>query len=118
MARKALIAGIAGQDGAYLSKLLLDKGYGAHSLVLRSSTADVNGVHRCWLGIERQSIRQILQHLIALFEHAIKIVVDPSRVQLHKMVLAAGNASRRETVLGWQSERPFETTLADFWKMS
>nr|NIR98280.1 NAD-dependent epimerase/dehydratase family protein [Gammaproteobacteria bacterium]NIT63958.1 NAD-dependent epimerase/dehydratase family protein [Gammaproteobacteria bacterium]NIV20362.1 NAD-dependent epimerase/dehydratase family protein [Gammaproteobacteria bacterium]NIY32538.1 NAD-dependent epimerase/dehydratase family protein [Gammaproteobacteria bacterium] len=27
MAKRALITGIAGQDGAYLARLLLDKGY-------------------------------------------------------------------------------------------
>lgn len=34
----ALIAGITGQDGAYLSKLLLDKGYEVHGIVRRSSS--------------------------------------------------------------------------------
>lgn len=35
---KALITGITGQDGAYLSKLLLDKGYEVHGIVRRSSS--------------------------------------------------------------------------------
>ena len=30
MARRALICGISGQDGAYLAKLLVDKGYDVH----------------------------------------------------------------------------------------
>ncbi len=34
----ALITGITGQDGAYLSRLLLEKGYEVHGLVRRSST--------------------------------------------------------------------------------
>lgn len=35
--KKALITGITGQDGAYLSKLLLDKGYEIHGIKRRSS---------------------------------------------------------------------------------
>ncbi len=51
MTKRALITGVTGQDGAYLSKLLLDKGYEVHGLVRRSSTADVNDVRLRWLGI-------------------------------------------------------------------
>jgi len=35
--KKALITGITGQDGAYLSELLLDKGYEVHGIKRRSS---------------------------------------------------------------------------------
>ena len=38
MKRIALITGITGQDGAYLSELLLSKGYEVHGIVRRSST--------------------------------------------------------------------------------
>ena len=38
MARKALITGITGQDGAYLARFLLDKGYEVHGMVRRSSS--------------------------------------------------------------------------------
>lgn len=34
----ALITGVTGQDGAYLSRLLLDKGYVVHGLKRRSSS--------------------------------------------------------------------------------
>lgn len=36
--KSALITGITGQDGAYLSKLLLEKGYRVHGLLARRST--------------------------------------------------------------------------------
>jgi GDPmannose 4,6-dehydratase len=36
--KKALITGIAGQDGSYLTELLLSKGYEVHGVVRRSST--------------------------------------------------------------------------------
>ncbi|MBB3457280.1 GDPmannose 4,6-dehydratase [Rhizobium sp. BK313] len=54
MAKKALITGITGQDGAYLAELLLQKGYEVHGLARRSSTSDVNLSRLQWLGIERE----------------------------------------------------------------
>lgn len=38
MTKTALITGITGQDGSYLSELLLDKGYEVHGLIRRSSS--------------------------------------------------------------------------------
>lgn len=38
MQKKALITGITGQDGSYLSELLIEKGYDVHGVVRRSST--------------------------------------------------------------------------------
>ncbi|ABI76548.1 GDP-mannose 4,6-dehydratase [Hyphomonas neptunium ATCC 15444] len=53
MTRKtAFITGITGQDGAYLSALLLSKGYRVTGLVRRSSTAEINNLRLRWLGIE------------------------------------------------------------------
>ena len=40
MGKKALITGIAGQDGSYLSELLLAKGYEVHGLVRKSGGKD------------------------------------------------------------------------------
>jgi GDPmannose 4,6-dehydratase len=41
---KALITGVTGQDGYYLSKLLLDKGYEVHGLIRRSSTFNTSRI--------------------------------------------------------------------------
>ncbi len=38
MMKKALITGITGQDGSYLTELLLSKGYEVHGLIRRAST--------------------------------------------------------------------------------
>ena len=38
MVKRALITGITGQDGAYLSKFLLDKGYEVYGTYRRSSS--------------------------------------------------------------------------------
>jgi GDPmannose 4,6-dehydratase len=46
MNKKALITGITGQDGSYLSELLLKKGYKVHGLVRRVAAEDKS--HRFW----------------------------------------------------------------------
>ena len=40
MTKRALITGISGQDGSYLSEYLLDLGYEVHGVVRRSSVAE------------------------------------------------------------------------------
>jgi GDPmannose 4,6-dehydratase len=42
--RKALITGITGQDGSYLSELLLNKGYEVHGIIRRSSLINTNRI--------------------------------------------------------------------------
>src|SRR3954447_19229396 len=49
--RRALITGVTGQDGAYLSKFLLEKGYEVHGLLRRSASADVIDARLKWLGV-------------------------------------------------------------------
>ncbi|WP_095198620.1 GDP-mannose 4,6-dehydratase [Mesorhizobium carmichaelinearum] len=49
--KTAFITGVTGQDGAYLSKFLLEKGYEVHGLLRRSASADVVGSRLKWLGI-------------------------------------------------------------------
>jgi GDPmannose 4,6-dehydratase len=44
--KKALITGITGQDGSYLSEFLLDKGYEVHGIVRRVALEDP--AHRLW----------------------------------------------------------------------
>ena len=47
----ALVTGVTGQDGAYLSQLLLQKGYRVIGLMRRSASSDVVGERLRWLGI-------------------------------------------------------------------
>ena len=46
-----LITGVTGQDGAYLSQLLLQQGYRVVGLLRRSASSDVVGERLRWLGI-------------------------------------------------------------------
>jgi len=47
----ALITGVTGQDGAYLSQYLLGKGYEVVGLMRRSASSDVIGERLRWLGV-------------------------------------------------------------------
>ena len=47
----ALITGVTGQDGAYLSEFLLGKGYRVVGLLRRSASSDVIGERLRWLGV-------------------------------------------------------------------
>lgn len=49
--RRALITGVAGQDGAYLSKFLSDQGYDVHGLLRRSASAQEFDPRLQWLGV-------------------------------------------------------------------
>ena len=42
--KKALVTGITGQDGYYLSKLLLEKGYEVHGTIRRSSSINTSRI--------------------------------------------------------------------------
>ena len=42
--KRAFITGITGQDGSYLTELLLDKGYEVHGLIRRASTFNTNRI--------------------------------------------------------------------------
>jgi GDPmannose 4,6-dehydratase len=46
MSKRALIFGVSGQDGAYLSKLLLDKGYEVHGASRDADVATFGGLKR------------------------------------------------------------------------
>ena len=48
---RALVTGVTGQDGAYLSQFLLDRGYEVFGLLRRSASADVIDERLRWLGI-------------------------------------------------------------------
>jgi GDPmannose 4,6-dehydratase len=63
--KKALITGIAGQDGSYLAELLLSKGYEVHGIVKRESVEDAS--HR--LGNLSQCIDRIHLHPVSVNNH-------------------------------------------------
>lgn len=47
--KKALITGITGQDGSYLTELLLSKGYEVHGLIRRASTFNTHRIDHIYI---------------------------------------------------------------------
>ncbi len=48
MAKKALITGITGQDGSYLTELLLAKGYEVHGIIRRTAAPYAGQLERVY----------------------------------------------------------------------
>ena len=57
MGKTALITGVTGQDGSYLSELLLDKGYEVHGVIRRNSSCNIERIEHltdnCKIGADR-----------------------------------------------------------------
>lgn len=62
MKKKALITGITGQDGAYLSELLLEKGYEVHGIKRRSSIFNTSRVDHLYQDPHEKDLRFILHY--------------------------------------------------------
>lgn len=64
MARKdvALISGITGQDGAYLARLLLSKGYEVHGIKRRASLFNTDRIDDLYQDPHEENVRLILHH--------------------------------------------------------
>src|SRR6202451_3900450 len=62
MAKSALITGITGQDGSYLSELLLSKGYTVHGIVRRSSTFNTGRIDHIYEDPHEQGRRLVLHY--------------------------------------------------------
>ncbi len=60
--KKALITGVTGQDGAYLAKLLLEKGYEVHGMKRRSSLFNTDRIDSLYEGPSRQGRHFILHY--------------------------------------------------------
>ena len=58
--KKALITGITGQDGSYLSELLLSKGYQVHGLIRRSSTFNTGRIDPIYQDPHEKEVRLLL----------------------------------------------------------
>jgi len=61
MAKKALITGITGQDGSYLTELLLDKGYEVYGIIRRASTFNTQRIDHVY---QDPHAKQTRLHLI------------------------------------------------------
>jgi GDPmannose 4,6-dehydratase len=62
MAKVAMITGVTGQDGAYLSELLLEKGYLVHGVKRRSSSFNTGRIDHLYQDPHQENIRYFLHY--------------------------------------------------------
>jgi len=60
--KKALITGVTGQDGSYLTELLLEKGYEVHGLIRRASTFNTGRIEHLYTDPHVQGVRFFLHY--------------------------------------------------------
>ena len=60
--KKALITGITGQDGSYLTEFLLEKGYEVHGLIRRSSTFNTDRIDHLYRDLHDPQARLFLHY--------------------------------------------------------
>lgn len=60
--KRALITGITGQDGSYLSELLLEKGYEVHGIIRRSSSFNTNRIDHIYKDPHNAEARLFLHY--------------------------------------------------------
>lgn len=97
MTKTALITGISGQDGAYLAKLLLNKGYAIHGTARDAQMANFANLHR--LGI----FDKITYHSMALndFRSVLQVLAKVKPDEIYNL---AGQSS-----VGLSFDQPVET---------
>ncbi|MFM6201462.1 MAG: GDP-mannose 4,6-dehydratase, partial [Dolichospermum sp.] len=60
--KRALITGITGQDGSYLTELLLEKGYEVHGIIRRTSTFNTDRIDHMYEDPHGQGVRLFLHY--------------------------------------------------------
>jgi GDPmannose 4,6-dehydratase len=60
--KRALITGITGQDGSYLTELLLDKGYQVHGIIRRTSTFNTDRIDHVYEDPHVETTRLFLHY--------------------------------------------------------
>ena len=60
--KKALITGVTGQDGAYLTELLLSKGYEVHGIKRRASLINTQRIDHLYQDPHEKNVRMILHY--------------------------------------------------------
>lgn len=60
--KKALITGVTGQDGAYLARLLLEKGYEVHGMKRRASSFNTKRIDDIYVDPHEENVRLFLHY--------------------------------------------------------
>ncbi|MDJ0617562.1 MAG: GDP-mannose 4,6-dehydratase [Calothrix sp. MO_192.B10] len=60
--KRALITGITGQDGSYLSEFLLEQGYEVHGIIRRTSTFNTDRIDHVYEDPHKEGVRLLLHY--------------------------------------------------------
>ncbi|QSJ15384.1 GDP-mannose 4,6-dehydratase [Nostoc sp. UHCC 0702] len=60
--KRALITGITGQDGSYLSEFLLEQGYEVHGIIRRTSTFNTDRIDHIYEDPHKEGVRLLLHY--------------------------------------------------------
>lgn len=60
--KRALITGITGQDGSYLSELLIEQGYEVHGIIRRTSTFNTDRIDHIYEDPHKEGVRLFLHY--------------------------------------------------------
>ena len=60
--KKALITGVTGQDGSYLSELLLEKGYEVHGVIRRTSSFNTSRIMHLYKDVHEKDVKFFLHY--------------------------------------------------------
>src|SRR5437763_14215192 len=84
--KKALITGIAGQDGSYLADLLVQKGYEVHGIIRRASTFNTSRIDHLYADPHINGVRLFL-HYADLTDsvNLVKLLYDLKPDEIHNL---------------------------------
>lgn len=104
--KKALIAGITGQDGSYLAELLLDKGHEVHGIIRRASTFNTRRIYHIYVDPHVAGHR-VREFLSAAFEHVGLnwqefVRFDQAYERPAEVDSLVGDPTRARELLGWK----------------
>ena len=122
MVKKALVTGITGQDGSYLTGLLLAKGDEVHGVVRRTAAPDRGYLERATATAGSENL--FLHHgdladagsLTRLLEaiHQIGLPASNGILFNHESPRqVVGDAAKAKKLLGWQPEITLAETIAE-----
>jgi GDPmannose 4,6-dehydratase len=83
MSKKALVTGITGQDGAYLSQLLLEKGYTVYGTYRRTSTVNFWRIEE--LGIEKHPNLNLVEYDLTDLSASIRLLETTGVTEVYNL---------------------------------
>ena len=98
MTKKALITGITGQDGAYLSRLLISKGYEVHGIIRRSSSFNTGRIDEIYQNPGSKS-RSLILHYGDMLDglNLVKLIEDIKPQEVYNLAAQSHVAVSFET---------------------